>query len=412
VTTRNEAIPREERERELQALLQSGLVRENTDLYTLLRYLGKKSLENGDALKEYTIGVEALGKPKDYDPRLDPTVRVDISKLRAKLREYYREQGAAKAVHFEIPRGEYHLTFVRPLQAAPAPRETRLLRRSLLAAAAAVALLAASWPLVSPRLGKSPAPALAPELQALWAPFLQRSVPTVISYGTPLFLKLDRVFYRDPRVNRPEEGEQALENIVHALKPSERRWVVNYTGVGEAEGLFLITRLLASQDVPLSVQRSAHLSWEDMKGKHVILLGSHKNLAQIPGLPVTPKFRVASDPPRVLNLRPTGEEPVEYRTVRASPNGEILEEFALVSVYGGLIPGTHLMVLSCSSTEGTGAAAEYVTRADTVRDLLRKMGVDPRTRRPPRAFQVVVKARMKSGVPIQLSHVTHHVLAP
>jgi hypothetical protein len=49
---------------------------------------GKKSLENGDPLKEYTIGVEALGKPTDYDPRLDPTVRVDISKLRAKLREY------------------------------------------------------------------------------------------------------------------------------------------------------------------------------------------------------------------------------------------------------------------------------------------------------------------------------------
>ena len=151
MTTRNEAIPREERERELQALLQSGLVRENTDLYTLLRYLGKKSLENGDALKEYTIGVEALGKPRDYDPRLDPTVRVDISKLRAKLREYYREQGAAKAVHFEIPRGEYHLTFVRGPGAAPA-RKARLPLRGLMAAAAAAAgLAAAAWWLVSLR---------------------------------------------------------------------------------------------------------------------------------------------------------------------------------------------------------------------------------------------------------------------
>jgi hypothetical protein len=70
------------------------------------------------------------------------------------------------------------------------------------------------------------------------------------------------------------------------------------------------------------------------------------------------------------------------------------------------------MVLSCSSTEGTGAAAEYLTRADTVRDLLREMGIDPRARRLPRAFQVVVKARMKGGVPVQLSHVAHHVLAP
>jgi hypothetical protein len=40
------------------------------------------------------------------------------------------------------------------------------------------------------------------------------------------------------------------------------------------------------------------------------------------------------------------------------------------------------------------------------------MGVDPRARRLPRAFQVVVKASMKGGIPVQLSHVAHHVLAP
>ena len=409
-----EYIPQGEKKRELAALLRSGLVRENTDLHTLLDYLGKKSLENGDPLKEYTIGVEALGKPRDYDPRLDPTVRVDISKLRARLREYYDTVGAARAVHLEIPRGEYHLAFVRPHQAVPAPRKTLLPWRGLLAAAAAAACLAAGWWFVSLRLRESPAPALAPELQAFWAPFLQRSVPTVISYGTPLFLKLDHAFYRDPRVNRPEEGARAesLEKVVRALNPSERRWAVIYTGVGEAEALFMITRLLASQGVPLSVQRSAHLSWEDMKGKHVILLGSHKSLSQLPELPVNPKFEVASDPPRVVNLRPAGDEPTNYLTVRTSPNGEVLEEFALVSVYEGLIPGTHLMVLSCSSTEGTGAAAEYLTRADTVGELLREMGVDAGTRRLPRAFQVVVKARMKRGVPIHLSRVAHHVLTP
>jgi hypothetical protein len=411
MTTQNEEIPRDERERELRALLQSGLVRENTGLHALLSYLGKKALENGDSLKEYTIGVEALGKPNDYDPRLDPTVRVDVSKLRAKLREYYQNEGAARALHVDIPKGGYHLGFVRAPRAVPA-REARLPLRGLMAAAAAAACLAGGWWLASLRHREPVATPLAPELHTLWAPFLQRSVPTVISYGTPLFLKLDRVFYRDPRVNRPEEGEKALEEIVQALKPSERRWVVSYTGVGEAEALFLITRLLASQGMPLSIQRSAHLSWEDMKGKHVILLGSHKSTSQIPDLPVSPKYQVASDPPRVVNLRPTAEEPGDYLTVRNSPNGEVVEEFALVSVYEGLVPGTHLMVLSCSSTEGTGAAAEYVTRADTVRGLLREMGVDPRARRLPRAFQVVVRARMKRGIPVQLSHVAHHVLTP
>lgn len=408
-----EEIPREEREQELAALLRSGLVRESTYLYTLLSYLGKKSLANGEPLKEYTIGVEALGKPEDYDPRLDPTVRVDISKLRAKLRAYYDTQGAARPLHLGIPRGQYHLAFVRTLPAAPGQPTRRPVRGVVAAAVVAAGCVAAGWLLVSPRLREPLAPELAPELEAFWAPFLQRSVPTLISYGTPLFLKLDRAYYRDPHVNRPEEADQAgLETVVRALSPSERRWVINFTGVGEAEALFMITRLLASQDVPLSIQRSAHLSWEDMKGKHVILLGSYKFNPHIPDLPVTPKFEVASRPPRIVNLRPAGGEPADYRTVRARPNGEILEEFALVSVYRGLTPGTHLMVLSCSSTEGTGAAGEYVTRADTLRDLFRKMGLDPRARRLPPAFQVVVKARIKSGVPIHLSHVAHHVLAP
>jgi hypothetical protein len=408
-----EEIPRKEMERELSALLRSGLVRENTDLHSLLSYLGEKSLDNGGPLKEYTIGVEALGKPEGYDPRLDPTVRVYISRLRAKLREYYNTRGAARPVHLEIPRGEYHLDFLRPLRAAPA-RTTRLPLRGLMVAAAALALLALGWSLAAPRLRQSRARALAPELEAFWEPFLQRRVPTVVSYGTPLFLKLDGVYYRDPRVNRPEDGEddETVEKIVQALEPSERRWAVTYTGVGETEALFMITRLLASQGVPLSIQRSAHLSWEDMKGKNVILVGSHKNLAQIPGLPVSPKFGVASYPSRVENLRPEGDEPTDYCTVRNSPHGVIQEEFALISVYEGLIPGTYLMVLACSSTEGTAAAAEYVTRADTVRDLLQEMGVDPQGRPLPRAFQVVVRAQMKRGVPIRLSHVTHHVLAP
>ena len=407
-----EDIAREQKERELEALLGSGLIREHTDLHTLLGYLGRKSVEKEGPLKEYTIGVEALGKPKDYDPRLDPTVRVDISKLRARLRDYYQTRGAERPVHIQIPKGEYHLAFLPGPQPAAADQTRRPIRLALAAAVAAVSLMAV-WGLGKMVVRGAPASTLAPELQALWAPFLQGSVPTVISYGTPLFLKLDRTFHRDPRVNRPEDqGEsEPLERIVGLLEPDERRWVATYTGVGEAEALFMLTRMLASQGVSLSIQRSNHLSWEDMKGKHVILLGSHKSLAQIPGLPVTPKFQVASDPPRVENLTPAGEEPASYLTVRDTPNGEVVEEYALISVYEGLQPRTHLMVLSCSSTEGTAAAAEYVTRAETVRELFRQMGLDPRASRVPLAFQVVVKARMKSGIPVRLDYAAHHVLA-
>jgi hypothetical protein len=405
---------RAEKERELDGLLRSGVVREHTYLHSLLGYLGRKSVEDeAEPLKEYTIGVEALGKPEDYDPRLDPTVRVDIGKLRARLREYYQGPGSTRLVHAEIPKGHYHLIFARAPRMAPLlSLPARLLRRP--AATAALGFLAATAVLGSLHALAPAGRELSAELKAFWNPFVASPIPTLVVYGTPLFLKGDRWYFRDPHVNRTEDGERAedVAKVVSVLKPTARRWVVNFTGLGEAEALFMITRLLASQGAALSVQRSSSLSWEDMKGKHVILLGSHKFNPRIPELPVSPKFQVASRPSRVVNLEPAPGEPADYRTVTTAPNGEIVEEYALVSIYGGFTADTHLMVLSCSSSEGTGAAAEYVTRPDTMRELFEKMRVDPAKAHLPRAFQVVIKAKMKDGIPVQLSHVTHHVLAP
>jgi hypothetical protein len=404
-------ITPEEKQKELVALLRSGVVRENTGLYSLLSYLGRKSLDNGvEPLKEYTIGVEALGKPADYDPRVDPTVRVDIGKLRAKLAEYYEKQGAASPIRVDIPRGHYHLVFSPATRKGPS--RIRRVLAALGPAGGAVALAGLGLGFLTGRASRVPSASgeLSAELRAFWGPFVGSRAPVLISYGTPLFLKLDRSYYRDPHVNDPRdaEGLDSVGRLLKEMKPAERRWVVNFTGLGEAEAVFQITRLLAAHRATLQVQRSTNLSWEDMKGKHVILLGSHKFNSQISELPLEAKYQVASHPPRVVNLQPAPGEPPEYRTLAAGRYGEILEEYALISMYPGFTQGTRLLVLACSSSEGTGAAAEYVTRSDTVKELLGKMGLGP-GRALPEAFQVVVKAQMKGGIPLRLSHVSHHV---
>lgn len=127
----SEELSQEAKQRELDALLRSRIVRERTCLHSLLCYLGKKAIEDGaEPLKEYTIGIEALGKPEDYDPRLDPTVRVDIGKLRTKLRDYYQGPGSTSSVRAEIPKGQYHLVFVRARSVSPAhPPERQFWRR-------------------------------------------------------------------------------------------------------------------------------------------------------------------------------------------------------------------------------------------------------------------------------------------
>ena len=75
---------------QIQRLIDSELFRSSELQRRLLKYLAEKSLAGeADQLKEYTVGTEGIGKPASYDPRRDSTIRLQISKLRQKVAEYY-----------------------------------------------------------------------------------------------------------------------------------------------------------------------------------------------------------------------------------------------------------------------------------------------------------------------------------
>src|SRR5689334_24955180 len=61
----------------------------------------------GDQLKEYLIGVEVFDRSPSYDPRVDPIVRVEARRLRAKLKAYYDGDGRHDAVCFAFRPGGY-----------------------------------------------------------------------------------------------------------------------------------------------------------------------------------------------------------------------------------------------------------------------------------------------------------------
>ncbi len=74
----------------------------------LLRYLVKETLAGkSERLKGYTLGVEIFGRSSDFDPATDAIVRVEVGRLRTKLREYYEESGKNDEVTFALPKGSY-----------------------------------------------------------------------------------------------------------------------------------------------------------------------------------------------------------------------------------------------------------------------------------------------------------------
>jgi TolB-like protein/Flp pilus assembly protein TadD len=102
-----------------------------------------------DEVKETLIGMEVYGRGDSFDPQTDSIVRVEASRLRSKLRDYYLDEGRADEVRIELPRGTYVPSFhstrsaeaSQPVEAKPAEPPGRLSRRLLIAGSSALLAL-------------------------------------------------------------------------------------------------------------------------------------------------------------------------------------------------------------------------------------------------------------------------------
>ncbi|WP_454914748.1 hypothetical protein [Xanthobacter sediminis] len=104
-------------------------------LGAFLRYVVDSTLAGrAEQIKGYTIAVEALGRAPTFDPQSDPIVRVEATRLRRALQNYYNTAGLTDPVLIHIPKGGYVPQFedrrveappalAEPVPALPAPPE-------------------------------------------------------------------------------------------------------------------------------------------------------------------------------------------------------------------------------------------------------------------------------------------------
>jgi tetratricopeptide (TPR) repeat protein len=112
----------------LARIVASDVFRSSPQLAAFLSFVVDAVLEGtDDRIKGYTIGVEVLKRSKDFDPQLDPIVRVEATRLRRALDRYYSGPGADGLVRIELVRGSYVPSFSyqeprlrRPLPLVPA----------------------------------------------------------------------------------------------------------------------------------------------------------------------------------------------------------------------------------------------------------------------------------------------------
>lgn len=101
---------------ELERVLTSRAFSRAPNLCRILAYVCQQSFSNTNPqpFTEYSIAVEALGRKPDFSPLDNSIVRVEFSRLRKRLQEYYATEGASNPIQIHLPETGYTPRFLRP----------------------------------------------------------------------------------------------------------------------------------------------------------------------------------------------------------------------------------------------------------------------------------------------------------
>ena len=407
----------EEVQAELQAVLRSSTFERSEKLQKFLAYICDLTIRGeGGRINEYLIGSEVFLRGPEYSPSEDSVVRRQAHTLRQKLQEYYAGEGSAHALRIELPVGRYVPSFRRIVEIAPPPPllpvpKPNKLPRTLWAIApvAAMVLLAAGYFL---GMRSAPPPAtIGAATKEIWGPWMNSKRQTVLCFSSPMTAVIkyfDQVLPADtiPRRFRAyADAEELFRQSFRTPKGGAFYFTptVNQTKLGEAVSGVLLASLLTRLHIPLQTTQSRFVSWEDLRGDDMILLGNNEaNQWLDPLLGKAPFQLTPSNGDRqraIVNAKPRAGESAEYIIKYAAKEREGDQEFALISMLPGMAADQRLLLISGLNAQATQAAAEYLATEDSLDELLGRLRKESPAHTGPWQFQAIVKTEVHDKVP-------------
>jgi hypothetical protein len=446
---------------QIEKILRSNVFRNAPSLQRLLHFVTSKAAQDQSGqIKEYTIAAEVFGRGDNYDPKIDTTVRVEMRRLREKLRDYYETEGGRDPILIGIPKGRYLPTFEirpesvpgytspeQPYAIAPAAQRSegqvseaelahqpivpaRLVRPMLiLGVVASLCLVLLGFALgvrwdenasqrrggaaaaVAPRVGLP----LDPVVEEFWRGILGNEAAPVVGYPAAVFL-IDETndlfrFRRGASDARgtPVDPHLALQNASNPLliaKAGTLYYEDGYTGTGELEGIALLAPLFSAMNLQMALKRCNEITIDDLKKHNVVLLGSSFQNRAVAQLPSSGEFVFDNPEPRrelwrgrIINLHPSNGEEAVYRTERDPVTQVVKTDYALITVQQGVLPGRTVVILGGLDTTGSEGALQFVTSKSTLEQLFRRLkslGAQAEQHRMP-MFQALLRVELQNG---------------
>lgn len=140
----------------LDRIMTSRIFADSDRLRRFLRFTVESKLSaQHERVKEYVLGREVFDRAEDYDPRIDPIVRVEARRLRSKLQEYYSGPGREEKIRLEYQRGTYLPAFTRATRTSPLSEIKRRTPLLIAAGVLAAVVIATAFAWFLPRLERS-----------------------------------------------------------------------------------------------------------------------------------------------------------------------------------------------------------------------------------------------------------------
>ncbi|HKT47122.1 MAG TPA: hypothetical protein VJP87_06315 [Candidatus Acidoferrales bacterium] len=405
---------------QIEKLIASHTLHGSESLCKLLKYLAAHSLDHPTSSpKEYQIATEVFGRPSDFDPHVDSTVRVQAGRLRTKLGEYYASEGPEDPILVELPKGTYALTFHAreangnraPANGVGASASAAGMGRARggqsprwIAAVIVVAVLLSAVVAVSTdrlfgrktaeaRLSDAPAAPVA--FRVFWKGFLTGPEEPWVIFSNAAF------------VGRPDIGMR----YYNRAKDSNAMILDHYTGVGEVLAVHALDGVFSQLHQEIRVKRGSLFSLDDAKNNDLIFIGSPSENLTLLEIPSTQQFvfRQVKSGERAGNMEIVNEHPEsgEPREYLATPSNEPLtEDYAVIALVKGLNPSHSELILAGTTTIGTQAAVEYVCQQNSLQELLLRLSVS--NSGDLRPFESVIRVKVTRGVPVGSELVALH----
>lgn len=382
------ADTRRENQELLDAVAQSGALAKSPALRRLLVYLWEHRHE---PVSEYAIGVDVFGKREDFDPRTDATVRVQISRLRQKLKEYAESEGSQGELRLSIPQGTHRL------EVAPAPVVEKdplwpRVRRWLIPSAVACVLIliaALMWQNLTLR-SEVEAARRTTQLPPLWRAMLRPGRLTRVVYPIPVFYAWGQLRARDVLNNDPEGWKESANLAALVERLGKPQLSQSYSVASDTAAAIQLTRFLSGRGVPLEVSPTATLSLEQYGNENLVFLGIPPTNAAMDQYVNKTNFYLLPGHGAIGNHKPQAGEPAKFTGSTDKDNPAVQRRYGIIAVLPGHAPKSSLVLLMGLQT---AALATFLTSPLS----LEEFGAVWENAGRPEFFEAVVEATLNAG---------------